>query len=719
MLLKDNHTLSGFKQTEKQQAPDVLPNDVAEDFTSLGGLVKSRYQKAKLARQTAQELIWLAAYRAWRGELSPQETASIDAARQRMGAASSVFIKITKTKATAAYGQICEILFANNKFPIGVEPAEKPEGLEETVTIVPQGVQYGDEIADAYGFKGDGRDIPKGATRNSMISNLKESFKNILKGAKLISGASPDASQMAEIHPAQIAANNLEKVMQTQLEDGDCERILRKTTYECVLYGTGIMKGPFSYKEVVPNWKLEDDGTVTYNPETNLSPRFSHVSVWNLYPDPDASTIQEAEFVVERHLMSRTQLKQLSNRPNFNAEAINMLLMENPHHSQEFWEQQIGKYRATTQNNQYEVLEYWGTVDKELLDSLDEDTKKRLDLTITEDVLNVVQVNIWMCNDHILRVVLNPFLPATLPYHIVTYEEHPHRIWGIGVPENMSDTQTLMNGHIRMGIDNLRLAGSLVFEVNEAQLVPGQDFTIFPGKVFRKQGGAPGQSVFGISFPNTSQAHLLFFDKARELADEATGIPSFAHGQTGAQSGIRSASQTSMLMSAAALNIKTVAANFDELITSVGEALFRWNMQFNTKDKEIRCNLKIVAKGTASLMQREVVTQRLLSLLQIGGNPAVAPFLKVNEIVKEIVRNMDMEGDKYVNSPEEAKLFAASMSQMVNGGGQGSTPEGQPQIGSPSTPPTPMGGPQDQTGGGGGNIGVGAPAVPNSPGFSG
>ncbi len=706
MLLKDNLNLLGYKQTEKED--DSLPDDLAEDFTSLGGLINSRYHRSKVARQTAQELIWLNCYRAWRGEPSPEEQAAINSARQRMGAASNVFIKITKTKATAAYGQICEILFANNKFPIGVEPEKKPCGIEDTVTVVPEGVKYGEDVTDTYGYAGDGREVAPGATSNTLIQNLKAGFQSLLQGKKLVPGASPDSGQLVELHPAQIAATNLEKVMQTQLTEGDGEAILRKTAYECVIYGTGIIKGPFSYKEEEPNWTLEDDGTITYNPEVKLIPKFSHVSCWNFYPDPDATTIKDAEYVIERHLLSRTQLKQLTKRPNFNKEAINELLMENPYHQMEFWEQQIGKYRATAQNNQYEVLEYWGTVDKELLDTLS--------IEVSDEALNVVQVNVWTCRGKILRVMVNPFLPADLPYHLVTYEEHPHRIWGIGVPENMTDSQMLMNGHIRMGIDNLRLAGSLVFEVNEAQLVPGQDFTIFPGKVFRKQGGAPGQSVYGISFPNTAQAHLQFFDKARQLADETTGIPSYAHGQTGISGQTRTAAGMSMLMSAAALNIKTVAKNFDELITSIGEALFRWNMQFNTTDKEIRGNVKIVAKGTASLMQREVVTQRLLSLLQIGANPAVAPFLKVDQIVKEIVRNMDLDGDKFVNDPETAKLFAASMSQTMPQNVTNIQNTTEPQ----AAPQQAVGtNPQDASGGGGSNIGVGAPAMPSTPGFAG
>ena len=40
-------------------------------------------------------------------------------------------------------------------------------------------------------------------------------------------------------------------------------------------------------------------------------PQVSHVSVWNFYPDPDATNMDEAQYVIERHKMSRTQLRGL------------------------------------------------------------------------------------------------------------------------------------------------------------------------------------------------------------------------------------------------------------------------------------------------------------------------------------------------------------------------------------------------------------------------
>ena len=79
----------------------------------------------------------------------------------------------------------------------------------------------------------------------------------------------------------------------------------------------------------------------------------------------------------------------------------------------------------------------------------------------------------------VLRCVLNPFTPARIPYFVIPYETNPYQLWGVGIAENMEDAQLLMNGHVRMAIDNLALAGNLVFDVDEASLVPGQNMDIF------------------------------------------------------------------------------------------------------------------------------------------------------------------------------------------------------------------------------------------------
>jgi hypothetical protein len=229
--------------------------------------------------------------------------------------------------------------------------------------------------------------------------------------------------------------------------------------------------------------------------------------------------------------------------------------------------------------------------------------------------------------------------------------------------------------------------------------------SLYPGKVFRRQGGAPGQAIFGTKFPNVSSENMMLFDKARVLADESTGMPSFAHGQTGVSGVGRTASGISMLMNAASGNIKTVIKNVDDyLLRPLGEGFFRFNMQFDF-DADIKGDLEVKARGTESLMANEVRSQRLMQFLQIASNPALAPFAKFQYVISEIAKSMDLDPDKVTNNMSEAALQAELMKQF-----QAPAEQQQPQA---------TGAPLDPTGAGGGNIGTGQAPVPGEQGFSG
>ena len=318
--------------------------------------------------------------------------------------------------------------------------------------------------------------------------------------------------------------------------------------------------------------------------------------------------------------------------------------------------------------------------------------------------VDTLQVNIWVSNNKILRLVINPFTPKRIPYCAAPFEINPYSFFGVGLAENMSDTQTLMNGFMRMAVDNAVLSGNLVFEIDETNLVPGQDLQVYPGKVFRRQGGAPGQALFGTKYPNVSTENMMMFDKARSLADDATGIPSYSHGQTGVAGTGRTAAGISMLMGAAQLSIKSVVKNLDDyLLQPLGEALFAFNMQFDF-DKEARGDLEIKARGTESLMKNEVRSQRLLQLLQMSGNAAVAPYLKIPVILRELGAAMDLDAEKLINDEREAFKQA----EILKAAGGLPTEQGQAQGVNPADP----------SGGGGGNIGVGQAPVPGEQGFS-
>lgn len=277
---------------------------------------------------------------------------------------------------------------------------------------------------------------------------------------------------------------------------------------------------------------------------------------------------------------------------------------------------------------------------------------------------DMVNVNVWVSHNEILRLVINPFNPARIPYYAAPYEVNPYSFFGIGVAENMEDTQLLMNGFMRMAVDNAALSGNLILEVDETNLVPGQDFDLYPGKVFRRQAGAPGQAIFGTEFPNVANQNMMLFDKARVLADESTGLPSYSYGQTQIQGVGRTASGISMLMNAANGSIRTVVKNLDDyLLAPLGKALFAFNMQFDF-DPEIKGDLEVSARGTESLMATEVRSQRLMQFLGVVSNPVLAPFAKLDQIVREIANSLDLDPDKVTNNMADAAIQAEILKTM-------------------------------------------------------
>jgi len=394
--------------------------------------------------------------------------------------------------------------------------------------------------------------------------------------------------------------------------------------------------------------------------------------------------------------------------------------MLGPNYTEKQYENELKDSQKTEDigKSKFEVLEYWGIMDAEYAREIG------MELSDEIDDLDEIQINAWICNGKVLRSVVNPFAPARLPYNAFPYERNPYSFFGIGVAENMNDSQQIMNGHARMAIDNLALSGSLVFDIDETMLVGGQSMEIYPGKVFRRQSGMPGQSIHGVKFPNTSHENMMMFDKFRQLADEQTGIPSYSHGMTGVQSMTRTASGMSMLLGAASLNIKTVVKNLDDfLLKPLGQAYFQWNMQFFEGDLNVKGDLEIKAMGTNSLMQKEVRSQRLTMFLQTAQNPAVAPFVKMSKLISELAYSLDLDPDEILNDPEEAAI-AAQIIGMQNNVGQETGEQAGPGGEQPGAMGTPEGVPQPPTdagvtGTGGGNIGTGNIPQPGEGEFSG
>lgn len=701
-VTQDMETLSdSIMEVNTMGLEESLSDEVRIETEGLVDIIKKKYQEAQ-KKKFVDETRMLECYRNHRGVYGP--TTQFTSTEK-----SRVFIKITKTKVQAAVAQIVDVLFAGNKFPIGVEPPKVPVGVDGTVNIDPQAPPE----APQPSLKSNPQMAPH-------IAKLFGPKKKALEGLeeKLKSGTGLTPASIT-FEPAKEAAQKMEQKIQDQLSEAGAYKSLRSLVSELCMLGTGIYKGPFAVEKEYPKW----DESGKYAPTKVTIPVVEHVSVWDAYPDADARSMEECEHFIQRHRLSRSALRALKKRQMFRGKNIEKVIEMGPNYTPLWFEPDLMEDSNATTHERWEVLEYWGMMDAEIA--------KESGIKVPRQFANFdeFQINAWICGDEVLRLVINPFKPQRIPFHAVPYELNPYSFFGIGVAENMMDTQLLMNGTMRMAIDNAVLSGNVIFEINEDALVPGQDKSIYPGRIFYKQGLGDKKAIESVKYDNTTQENMMLFDKARQLADEATGMPSFAHGMSGIQSTGKTAAGMSMLMGAAAQNIKAVVRNIDDyLLTPLGRDLFAFNMQFNF-DKDYIGDVVVVAKGTESLMRNEVRSQRILQLSEFAANnPMIAPMVKWDYILREYITSLELDEDLAVNDPRQAALQAIHMSMLQQtmqppappGGGGAPAEAAQQQ--KAASGPIPGASPpsiKDPTQNGNGNIGPGAAPEPGAEGFSG
>ena len=249
--------------------------------------VKGKYSKAETARRGDEER-WIQAYRNYRGLYSPEvQFTSTEKSR--------VFVKVTKTKVLVAYGQLVEVLFGGNKFPLSIDPTVLPDGVEDTVSLEtnPKVKEAKDEIVGAEGESSEllPRNYPEFIER---IDPLKDDLSGVEDDLQLKSTGSPTS---VNFHPAMVVKQKMEKKIHDQLEESNAKKQLRSQRFESDSFGTGIMKEWHTVDKEYPNW--DEDGV--YSPLFKHVPQTSNVSIWNFYPDPDANNMDEAEYVWEQH----------------------------------------------------------------------------------------------------------------------------------------------------------------------------------------------------------------------------------------------------------------------------------------------------------------------------------------------------------------------------------------------------------------------------------
>jgi hypothetical protein len=625
-----------FAEASKHRGvDDALSTTLTEFITPLGGVIQSLFNEYEIDRRD-KECDFIDDLRQYRGEYDPITLGRMHPKR------SKAFLGLTRTKVNTVTSRQTDLLFpANKEKNWGIDPTPVPE-------LNPGIIQ---NIADQYE-----KQTGEPATEQFIKKELNKE--------------------------AQKRSDAMEAEMEDQLSELKYRDIIRSVMKDGHIYGTGILKGPLVKQRRVKRWLPGPDGEwVTVHVDT-LSPWCEHVSIWDFYPDFSSRTSDNMRGCFQRHVKSRQRVLELANREDFNGKAIKAFLEMYPkgdapykNHENDLralnptGSERTQGYRETTnagtsnigsdgqsvykRRGKYEMIEYWGYMSKQTLEDNDID--------VPEGMGNDVAVNIWLLGPIVVKAIISYIEGSEIPYHLYYYEKDDTSILGDGIPKIMRDVQKLFNGAVRAMLDNAAISAGPIVEVNVDLLAADEDpRDLYPFRVFAREGtGMEAQAqavhVYNVdTHTNEFMAMIGFFQTA---ADEITTIPRYMYGSTDNMGGAgKTASGLSMLMGAANITLKDQVKNFDEGITKPFiKGLYFWNMEFSEKE-HIKGDFNVQARGSTSLIAREVKLESLHQFLALTANEIDMMYTRRDNVLRAIVKAMDLDDMELIKDKNTVEI---------------------------------------------------------------
>ena len=458
--------------------------------------------------------------------------------------------------------------------------------------------------------------------------------------ADMDAGAQPEPPSRETVRRAvqrlaQQRAAELEVEIDDQLQEigGDQSMdyisMIRQVIRSGVLYGVGVIQGPYVSEKEVTVWDIGEDGMPAVETQSTFRPVFEFLPVWDFYPDMTARTLHEMDGHFTRKVLSRSQMRDLMRRQEFIKGQIKKILSRHPQgnfKAQSFEtelrnlgndKQTIGDEASSDSSPRYEVIIWHGPVSGETLHTAGVD--------VPEDARHEdIDATIWMVENTVIRADVNPWRAMGREVrmtHTFVFDEDDTSPVGNGLPNIMRDSQMSICAATRMLLDNASIVAGPMLEINTELLEPGQDTSeVAPYRIWLREGTgqeAALPAVRDISLNAHMQELLQVIELFMRFVDQETFVGPGAGGEMQGRAvsePMRTAAGASMLRADAALPFKDVVRNFDGLTQSVLMSLVQFNEAFNPKIQPGDYN--VIARGATSLIAKEVRGMQVDQLAQ-------------------------------------------------------------------------------------------------------
>lgn len=546
---------------------------------------------------------------------------------------STAYPKFTRTKVVGTVARLMELLFPKTDKNWGVEPSPVPD------------IDLGDLqqiLSDLQTKIG-----PQAELTDSQIEAAIREF-------------------------TQQRGHAMEKEIEDILEEIQYPAMVREAVRSAVGYCAGVVKGPLVRTVKARKW-VKDPLSSTYKAieVEKHRPYYESVSIWDYYPDMSAKKPEGMDGQFQRHVMTRQQLRELSDRPDFMSKQITDWLENHPNGNflEQWWEKNLrttgDKSNVTDlSGRKYELCEWWGAISGHELEACG--------VKAPGGPSDMVEVNCWVIDNVVIKCVANPLRvrgygnERVRPYHIFIYEQDDISLMGNGLPLTLRDSQMAICEAARMMLDNASIVSGPMLEIDPNKLMPGQDMDVYARKVWIRDADDPADNVPAVRevradshIPELQSIITLF----REILDNESALPPPALGDMSGSGTepYRTSSGMSILMGNAALPIRDVVRNYDAFTISFINSLYYWLMQFGDNPK-IRGDFSMTAKGSTSLIAKEVRAAEI-DVFRQTLTPGELLFIDEKKLLKERMAARDIPEDILASDEEVGRRQQAQQAQ--------------------------------------------------------
>jgi hypothetical protein len=639
-------------------AQDVPGNENApakhidrDALKALGQELNLRFTQYRADRRLA-ELRWLRNQRQYLGVYDPEVETTLNTSRSR------AYPRLTRVKCISVVSRLMNLMFQGNERNWALNAAPWPDMKAEEVMEAIQKSKMADQQA---GVQDD--------------------------------GTPPDLDYvMAAVKTyAQGRADKLSCLIDDQLQElggdqaEDYVALNRKVLQSGILYGLGVLRGPFVRKCEGVTWDTK--GRVPMPKRiTVYKPMFEFLSVWDFYPDMSAKRLTAMDGYYVRSVFSRSQVLGLKGKPGFFADQIDQYLQRTTvgNYRPDWYESELRQMGVRANVNEqkiesqkYEIVIWHGKISGETLVNVGVDVspeKRQLE----------IDSEIWLIDGNVIKADINPWidLDVEMPLiHTFIFDEDDTSPIGFGLPNAVRDSQMAVSAASRMLMDNASVVCGPQLEVNTDLMRLDQDLTAIGAyKIWYRTGEGPDAqfpAVRNVQIDAHMDSLLKIVDTFMKFADMETFVGPATGGDTAQAPSepMRTAAGASMLRSEQGLPFKDMIRAFDRLTQSVIQACVVFNRKFNPKLAPDG-DYDVIARGATSLMAKELRGMQADELVK-SLTPDENIYIDHKKLLSARLRARDMD-DVMVDDTEAARrLTAQSQTQAQQADAQNKMQEAQ------------------------------------------